>query len=65
MPPKTVQRKKRQVYIANESFVANVGGLDKAFHQNRTRVYEGDEMLERAPHLFDLLEDADESQPYE
>ncbi len=46
-----------QVYIANESFVANVNGVDKAYHQNRTRVYEGDPVLDQAPHLFDMLED--------
>ena len=57
--PRTVERKKKQVYIANESFVANVGGIDKQFHAGRTRVTEGDEILERAPHYFDLLEDHD------
>ena len=53
----TTSRMQGQVYIANESFVANVNGIDKAYHQGRTRVYEGDPILEQAPHLFDLLED--------
>jgi hypothetical protein len=51
-----------QVFIANESFVANVNGIDKQFHAGRTRVYEGDEILDRCGHLFDLIEDVDESQ---
>ena len=53
----TTSRMQGQVYIANESFVANVNGIDKAYHQGRTRVYEGDPVLEQAPHLFDLLDD--------
>lgn len=61
---KTVTRKK-SAYIANESFVMAVGGIDKAFHQGRTRVTEDDEAYQRAPHLFDLLEDHDASQSYE
>jgi hypothetical protein len=54
----------RQVYIANESFVANVNGVDKAFHEGRTRAYEGDEILERCPDYFDRLDDVDASQSY-
>lgn len=64
MPPRTVKRKK-SAFIANESFVMNVGGIDKAFHAGRTRVTEDDEAYLRAPHLFDLLEDHDSSQSYE
>lgn len=54
---RTVSRTRGQVYIANESFVANVNGIDKSYHQGRTRVAEGDPVLEQAPHYFDLLED--------
>ena len=43
---------------------ANVGGIDKAYHAGRTRVREGDEILDRYPHLFDELEDHDEAQSY-
>ena len=55
----TTSRMQGQVYIANESFVADPlkNGIDKAYHQGRTRVYAGDPILEQAPHLFDLLED--------
>jgi hypothetical protein len=59
------RRKQGKAYIANESFVMNIDGIDKAFHENRTRAYEGDEVLERAPHLFDELEDVDTAQSYE
>jgi hypothetical protein len=45
MPPQgRTARMHRQVYIANQSFVANVNGIDKAFHEGRTRAYEGDEI---------------------
>ena len=47
-------RQTKAVYIANESFVANIDGLDKAYHQNRTRVREGDKVLDLYPDLFDL-----------
>jgi hypothetical protein len=46
-------RPPKQVYIANESFVAKIDGIEKAYHQNRTRVREGDKVLELYPHLFD------------
>lgn len=52
----------QQVYIANESFVTNVDGVDRSYHQGRTRVYEDDPILDRLPHLFDLLEDNDTNQ---
>lgn len=58
-------RKQGKVYIANQSFVANVDGVDKAFHEQRTRAYEGDKILEQAPDLFDELEDVDTAQSYE
>ena len=58
----TVKRKKGNVYIANESFVANVKGIDQSFHAGRTRVNEGDEILERLPQYFDLLEDHTDDQ---
>lgn len=45
-----------KVFIANDSFVMNIGGVDQSFHANRTRVREGHEALVRAPHLFDELE---------
>ena len=60
-----VTRKAGKIYIANESFVANVNGIDKAFHAGRTRVQEGDEILERCPDYFDELEDHDATQAYE
>ena len=62
MPRQRKTRLQGQVYIANESFVTNVDGVDKQFHQGRTRVYEGDPVLDRLPHYFDLIEDVDESQ---
>src|SRR5207253_933527 len=33
-------RKQGKVYIANQSFVANIGGVDQAFHEGRTLAYE-------------------------
>ena len=49
MPP----TKQKKVYVANESFVAqNEQGIEVAVHQNRTRVREGDYLLEKYPHLF-------------
>jgi len=58
MPPK---KKKGQQYIAVESFVANIDGLDKAFHANRTRVYEDDPILARTPEdWWILVEDFDQ-----
>lgn len=64
MPKATTTRPTgRQIYIANESFIVNQDPNDpatmKQFFQGRTRVYEGDPILERCPHLFDLLEDHD------
>ena len=64
MPTQKLNRVNRQVYIANQSFVANVNGIDKAFHEGRTRAYEGDEILERCPDYFDLLDDVDNNQSY-
>jgi hypothetical protein len=61
MPVKTTT-KKGNVYIANESFIAQENGIDQAFHQGRTRRYESDEIVQRCPHLFDLLEDVDNSE---
>jgi hypothetical protein len=61
MPRTRRSRLGGQVYVPNDSFVAqDENGMDKQYHQNRTRVYEGDPILEKAPHLFDLIEDADE-----
>lgn len=60
--PRKRTRPTGQVYIANESFVTNVNGVDKSFHAGRTRVYEGDEVLDRLPDYFDLLEDHDADQ---
>jgi hypothetical protein len=57
-------RKTGKVYIANQSFIMNVDGIDKAFHEGRTRAYEGDEALERAPDYFDELADVDQAQSY-
>jgi len=54
---RTTRRQDQQVYIANESFVANVNGQDKSFMAGLSRVYEGDEILDRCPNYFDLLED--------
>ena len=55
--PRTTRRMDQQVYIANESFVANVNGQDKSFHAGLTRVYDDDQILDRCPNYFDLLED--------
>ncbi len=65
--PRTTRRQDQQVYIANESFVANIGangevrtdgtGQDKSYHAGLTRVYEGDPILDWTPQHFDLLED--------
>ncbi len=57
MPRKTAP-KGAQIYIAAESFVANVDGVDRQYHEGRTRVYEGDPILERTPEdWWFLLED--------
>jgi len=56
------QKNKGTVCIANESFVAKENGVEQAFHQGRTRRYEQDDIVQRYPHLFDLLEDVDNSQ---
>jgi hypothetical protein len=68
-------RKTGKVYIANESFVVNLdangrvmtdgSGIDKSFHENRTRAYEGDPIVDHAPDWFDELEDVDTAQSYE
>jgi hypothetical protein len=65
--PRTTRRQDQQIYIANESFVANIGsdgkvktdgsGQDKSFHAGLTRVYEDDAILDACPQNFDLLED--------
>ena len=65
MPRPAASRVHKKVFIANESFVANIGGIDKAFHEGRTRAREGDEVLERYPQFFDLLDDVDQYQSYE
>jgi len=63
MAAKTTSRSRGQIYIANESFVADRVEGDpttmKQFFQGRTRVYEGDPILERCPETFDLIEDHD------
>lgn len=53
-------KKGKQIYIATESFVANVNGRDKVFNEGRSRVYEGDEILARCPDYFILIEDGEE-----
>ena len=59
MPRRPVRKNVTQ-YIAIESFVANVDGVDKAFHANRTRVYEDDPILDKTPEdWWVLLEDHD------
>ena len=60
--PRTTRRMDQQVYIANESFVAAVDPNDpskgdKQYHAGLTRVYEDDQILDRCPNYFDLLED--------
>jgi hypothetical protein len=40
-------------------------GIDKSFHENRTRAYEGDPIVDHAPDWFDELEDVDTAQSYE
>lgn len=44
-----------QLYIANDSFVANIDGIDKAFHAGVTLARAGDKAVELYPHLFDPL----------
>jgi hypothetical protein len=44
--------KEDQWLVANESFVANIDGIDKAFVQDVTRVRAGDPMLDGLEHLF-------------
>jgi hypothetical protein len=68
-------RKTGKVYIANQSFIVNLddngrvttdgSGISKAFHEGRTRAYEGDKIIDHAPDYFDELEDVDQSQNYE
>ena len=41
-----------QLYVASESFVADVDGVPQAFSEGKTLVREGHEILERMPHLF-------------
>lgn len=64
--PRTTRRIDQQVYIANESFNANIkdgkvmtdgSGQDKQFHAGLTRVFEDDPILDWCPNYFDLIED--------
>jgi hypothetical protein len=73
--PRPRTRKTGKVYLANQSFIVNIdangnvvtdgSGIDKAFHEGRTRAYEGDGVLDHAPDYFDELEDVDTAQNYE
>jgi hypothetical protein len=49
--------KRRQAYICNEDFVANVDGIDKHYREGISRVYEDDPILTKCPSLFDVAED--------
>ena len=64
--PRTTSRQSGQIYIANQSWVIGLKdgkvvtdgtGVDKSFHEGRTRVYEGDPVYAHMPDHFDLLED--------
>jgi hypothetical protein len=44
-----------KIYVANESFVGQLDGVDQSFHQNRTRVREGHPAVVKWPHLFDEM----------
>jgi hypothetical protein len=69
------KRKTGKAYLANQSFVVNLdangrvmtdaSGIDKSFHEGRTRAYEGDPIVDWAPDWFDELEDVDMAQSYE
>jgi hypothetical protein len=69
------KRKTGRAYIANQSFVVNLdtngkvmtdgSGIDKSFHEGRTRAYEGDGVVDWMPDWFDELEDVDMAQSYE
>jgi hypothetical protein len=73
MPPR--KRRTGTIYIANQSFIVNLdsngrvmtdaSGIDKSFHEGRTRAYEGDDVVEKMPDLFDELQDVDMAQSYE
>ncbi len=65
-PQRTVSRQQGQIYIANQSFVVNMkdgrvmtdgSGVDKSFHEGRTRAFEGDAIVDHMPDHFDLIED--------
>lgn len=43
-----------QLYVATDSFVADVDGVPQTFSEGKTLVREGHEILERMPHLFRL-----------
>lgn len=45
-------------YVANDSFIMNIDGVDRPFAENRT--YHGElveKAVAKAPHLFDKIED--------
>jgi hypothetical protein len=42
-----------QLYVARESFVAELDGFAQSFEAGKTLVREGHEILDRYPHLFE------------
>ena len=52
-------RLQRKVFVCNQDFIANVNGVDKHYREGISRVYEGDEILDRCPELFDPIDDYD------
>lgn len=72
MPGRRTAPKGAKQYIATESFTANVdskgnvttdgSGTTKAWHADRTRVFEGDPILDHMPEeYFILVEDHQDS----
>ena len=51
MPRKSEGR----VYVPKESFSADVDGVNVVFVRNTTRIREGHELLERFPHMFEVM----------
>jgi hypothetical protein len=50
---------------SNGRVMTDASGIDKSFHEGRTRAYEGDDVVEKMPDLFDELQDVDMAQSYE
>lgn len=51
-----IRRGPKKAFLPNDSFIAQVDGVDKIFQIRKTLVWEGDPILERYPHLFEPAE---------